>query len=58
MKHLRAFWPEIAVAAFVLTVAASSVMVPPPERGVVLAAGMGSVPSYPDAPIRARALLP
>jgi hypothetical protein len=58
MKHLRSIWPEIAVAAFVLIVAASSVMVPPPERGVSPVAGMRNVPSYPEAPIRARALLP
>ncbi|WP_213959626.1 MULTISPECIES: hypothetical protein [unclassified Variovorax] len=58
MKHLRSFWPEIAVAAFVLIVAASSVMVPPPERDVSPAAGMRSAPSYPEAPLRAGALLP
>lgn len=58
MKHLRALWPEIAIAAFVLTAAASSVLVPASNRVDLPDAVTCNAPSYPEAPLRAQALLP
>ena len=60
MKRVRHFWLEIAVAGFVLVVAAAAALAPqPPDRSALPASeSRSTAPSYPETPIRTGGLLP